>query len=1047
MPFFFPFSDICDLLQRLEENRLARKGVTTSSRIVQDWFRVHQSQLQRDDADTAVILSTFFPEKRTDRVYNIREKKLQLLIGRGLGLGRSRIAQLGRWTRPDAGVDLAECVEGILKETPNPTGQPAVTLEEIDQLLHRIAASCRFSSPLVRSSASCERLADHELYLGDLYKRLSARDAKWLTRLVLKNYEPIVLDTNIVYRSLHPLLPVILKVQDDFAIAGRAIDTQRRNRTAAGRHELVDYLKPTLGVKVGRQTWIKGRSIKHCLSMGFGRMSCEQKLDGEYCQIHIDLSKGNKCIQIFSKSGKDSTEDRSGLHESIQQSLRLGEPDCPLTKGCILEGELVVWSDKDQKILDFHKIRKHVSRSGSWIGTAKDSQTHFWEHLMIVYYDVLMIDDTSLLATKQSERFQRLKGLVSVVPGRSDLVRRVVVDFNSRAAASDLRRAFAKCITAREEGLVIKGDDPYFDFNTSRRPYSCCAIKLKKEYVGNFGDIGDFSVVGARFEAAKAKTYDIPTLKWTHFYVGCLENRDEVRRFGKRPKFVVTNVVTLNAAQMSTFVSFVNPESVPFENNTAIDLRIEPGIDEGRRPTLVFPTPPVIDLRCFSFDKEGNTGFWTPRFPMVNKIHCDRTYRDAISFSELQEMAIQEKEAPPPDDSQELLGWIAALENADPQTAVQSATQSTLATAVTPTTKSQQSQQSSRSDPLRTSQLSDGQVSTQTRVQRTCEQSTPPPRVPLIEHPEVMDTQLVENGHRREGSQGQKRSFESSAAERTQDRSKIRRHSNAQSLSSIHLSQQSKGSVSSSGHREPLGDITASFSSRRNHQSDNGRPSFSASFSVYQPLLESNLSETNQSVLSSLRTSMSFHEATTPASYEAALMEKTTSQPISFTTQSSLGNSTGSCKYFPDECVLSACSILLSPCIARFPWVTEDLLSAHGVTCFMRDPNEWKTAQLAGSSAPTSSSSDGISNRRKRKVVIVDVRRKQATEAFLQQIAAAKLIRSNGDREYIPVYDWRVLEALTEEERKCKGKRGKYETRFKMNGPGSFWKRFWVGLA
>lgn len=73
-------------------------------------------------------------------------------------------------------------------------------------------------------------------------------------------------------------------------------------------------MKPKLGVKVGRQQWLKGRSIKHCLDMGHGRMSVEQKMDGEYCQIHIDASKGKHGVQIISKSGKDSTEDRQALH-------------------------------------------------------------------------------------------------------------------------------------------------------------------------------------------------------------------------------------------------------------------------------------------------------------------------------------------------------------------------------------------------------------------------------------------------------------------------------------------------------------------------------------------------------------------------------------------------------------------------------------------------------------------------------------------------------------------------------------------------------------
>jgi DNA ligase-4 len=115
MPFLFSY--VCDLLQRLEDNRVARSGLKSNATIIQEWFRGHQTQLCRDDHSSAPLLSALLPEKRTDRVYLIREKKLQIVIGRALGLGRSRIAQLGRWATPEARADLAECVESILKET------------------------------------------------------------------------------------------------------------------------------------------------------------------------------------------------------------------------------------------------------------------------------------------------------------------------------------------------------------------------------------------------------------------------------------------------------------------------------------------------------------------------------------------------------------------------------------------------------------------------------------------------------------------------------------------------------------------------------------------------------------------------------------------------------------------------------------------------------------------------------------------------------------------------------------------------------------------
>ncbi|KAE8379764.1 hypothetical protein BDV26DRAFT_258832 [Aspergillus bertholletiae] len=69
----------------------------------------------------------------------------------------------------------------------------------------------------------------------------------------------------------------------------------------------------------------KARGIKHCCQMiGRRRMSIERRYDGEYCQIHIDLPGPSRSIQIFSKSSKDSTADRSGIHDVIRDSLRLG---------------------------------------------------------------------------------------------------------------------------------------------------------------------------------------------------------------------------------------------------------------------------------------------------------------------------------------------------------------------------------------------------------------------------------------------------------------------------------------------------------------------------------------------------------------------------------------------------------------------------------------------------------------------------------------------------------------------------------------------------
>ncbi|KAM7217450.1 hypothetical protein V8F06_007199 [Rhypophila decipiens] len=1094
----FLFAHVCDLLQRLEDNLTARAGVRTFADILGEWFATHRGQFLAHDHDAAALLSTLLPEKRTDRVYLMKEKRLQAVIGRGLLLGRSRIPQLARWADdPASGLTLPECVELVLRQTPNPTRSVdmQVTVEEIDGLLHRLASACRFSAPSVRRRSGADStVADRELSLGDLYKRVTPTEAKWLTRLILKNFEPVVLDPQMVYRNYHPALPSILKVQDDFTVAGRILADLRRNRSVVGRADLCEYLKPTLGVKVGRQPWIKGRSIKHCLDMGHGRMSWEAKMDGEYCQIHIDLSKDRDCIQIFSKSGKDSTRDRIALHGPIRESLQLNKSSCPLKKGCILEGELVVWSDKEHKILDFHKIRKHVSRSGTFLGTEQDSQRHPWEHLMIIYYDVLMIDDESLLAVRQSERMARLKQLITEIPGQSALVKRIIIDCDRPSAASDLRRAFAKCIAAREEGLVLKPDDPYFDFNTCRRPYSCCAIKLKKEYMGNFGDIGDFAVVGARLDAAKARTFGMRNIKWTHFYVACLENKDEVRRFRRKPRFVVTNVVELNATQHDMFSTFVNPAYVAEHENDAISLRIEPGIDEGKRPLVIFTDPPVFDVRCFSFDKAGNTGFWSPRFPMVNKIHCDRTWLDTLSFSELQDIARKEKELPPPEDSQEMLGWIAALQHADPgrleaELSSQASTASRTSTLLTPaspsvSSTSQRRLEISTPQPARVSDLvevpsSPLDVPSPARALRdepaelTIPSTIPEKQAGTQTGPGTIRT------HRKRPSESQ-----GTRSGNPQDGPKSRRCSADQTAATgpiIPSSRHSFSSNSSSTQREPLTDIQPR-SSRRNSLL-RGRaalpPNLVRSSTIYQPGSGEKTADSPATVQSSsLPLSASFNGA--PASSSTSHPDITpkprTENPVSLTpcqnektVSSHTESCKGTCRYLPQGCTLAGYTILLSPCIANYPWVTEDLLSCHGLELTTDiqqcDPI---TDSFIPSSLPSSSSfyntkttacvgRASASKKNKKPIILVDRRRKEATKAFLKQVSEAKqqhrhqMIQLGNDgktqlqlQKWVDVYDWRVLEDLRREEKRISKSSSSSSS---SSTVAAIWRKYWIGLT
>ncbi|KAH7318466.1 hypothetical protein B0I35DRAFT_243254 [Stachybotrys elegans] len=685
-----PFSFVCELLE--ESLRHSGGDKEKKSQVVSNWFARYRISIDAHDTNIAALLSTLLPETRTDRVYCIQAASLEKVVGRALMLGSSRIAELAIYKSPGLDFDLADCVERILTATPNPssTAMAQVTVEEIDNVLHSLAAQIRWSSPSIRASQTT-LTSGNRRQLEGLYRVLTPKEAKWFTRLVLKDYRPVVFDPQLIYRLCDPLLPSVMNIQQDFTAAIQLVQAVRERllshagRTAVSRQDILRTIKPKIGIKVGRQHWFKARSIKHCLDMGSGRMSVESKLDGEYCQIHVDPSKGAGAIQIFSKSGKDSTEDRHAVISSISESLRLGQPDCQIHEACILEGELVVYSDLEKKILPFYKIRKYVSRRGRFLGTEQDSQPRHYEKLMIVYFDILLLDDRSLLDVCHSDRFKLLEQVVRRTPGRSDVVQRQVINFDQRLAASDLRKLFAKTIINKNEGLVLKPDGPYFNSGDPRQSRGGYCIKLKKEYIGNFGDVGDFAVVGAGYDPAKARTYRIPNLKWTHFFIGCLTNKEECRRWGATPKVTVVSIVELSETQMKAFLSFCNPLPVSQEDNKAIILTMTPGIRMNVSLATTFAKPPVFDMRCFGFDKEGNTGFWSLRFPSVTKIHLDRDFLDTVSFEELQSMAVAETTAPEVEDSQEDLAWIARLEGADPRaTAVDAASQLTASTIPTP---------------------------------------------------------------------------------------------------------------------------------------------------------------------------------------------------------------------------------------------------------------------------------------------------------------------------------------------------------------------------
>lgn len=386
----FPFRFLCELLSRLEQvatrdpSLLLKALRQKYNAEIYAWFDIHRLLVDAPDTDSVALLSALLPERRTDRVYNLQPPSLTKILGRCFSLGSSRLLLLQRWETPGGG-DLGQCVERVLKEAPFPChSHGTVTVEEIDTVLNQIATRSQWSGPQIRAKRNGSASIDIESMLSSIYSRLKPNEAKWFTRMLLKNYASVAVPETSVLQCCHHLLPGVMKVHDSFESAIAFLRSPKLNWASAmpspnearrQKARIASYVFPRCGVKIGRPFFLKAWSVKHAANLARGRtMSLERKYDGEYCQIHVDMSKPGNEIQIFSKSGKDSTIDRRSVHTAIKDCLRIGKYNCNFNDQCILEGELLVWSDRDQRILDFHALRKHLDRSGVFLGNAQDSQ-------------------------------------------------------------------------------------------------------------------------------------------------------------------------------------------------------------------------------------------------------------------------------------------------------------------------------------------------------------------------------------------------------------------------------------------------------------------------------------------------------------------------------------------------------------------------------------------------------------------------------------------------------------------------------------------------
>jgi DNA ligase-4 len=263
------FNAICSLLQSIEniatlQPRLSPKDEKESSRqIISNWFNNHRCSLADPEISGRAVLSALFPHRRKDRVYGLQTPLFARKLTKLLAFNHGQRALFDAWKTGKCG-DLGVYVERATKPWDGTfSSKHSISIERVDRLLTQLAAKYRFSDAAIRQQRDWHVKTDTEL--KEILVRLESWEAKWLIRLVLRDYCTVALDEHYVFQQYHFLLPDLFMFQNDFdavfsMLRGElscypAVPGTLEERSM--RAEAAQRLKPIVGIKLGRPTFKK----------------------------------------------------------------------------------------------------------------------------------------------------------------------------------------------------------------------------------------------------------------------------------------------------------------------------------------------------------------------------------------------------------------------------------------------------------------------------------------------------------------------------------------------------------------------------------------------------------------------------------------------------------------------------------------------------------------------------------------------------------------------------------------------------------------------
>ncbi|KAL7424949.1 hypothetical protein Q5752_000636 [Cryptotrichosporon argae] len=615
------------------------------------------------------LFRLLFPHEGARRRYDLKETRLVAELERVLGVAGLRrwdsVTYTGEGGTGCLGLEVERAMEA---RQAGPSTKPApaaaraqglgnecaLSVSQVDRLLDRLAASpwSQLSQAPAPGPDALERL----------YRDagLSPRALGVLTQIILRDLRPLlcplprapVRNPTAMLRLKTTDAPAQLSLCDAMRCWDRR--APRLYRTKGNIDWCLDGLEtgefrtdPVLGVNIQIPNCQKGRSIEDALRPFLRGAWAETKHDGYRMQIHVDASASPPRIAVFSKSKRDSTQDRLSTHSIILAALGLPFSHVPAhpslsraapvrasrpISSVVLEAEMVPYNEGEREggrgpgIEEFWWIERAIhwgSKRAEWAREREQGK----RHLCLVFFDCLYLNGESLLDARYDVRRLKLEQVVDVIPGFSHVVERTYV-----STAKQLKEAFRLSNDRREEGLVLKAPESTYN---SKPPW----VKLKKDYIPGLGDSVDLVLLGASWDADRARELRVDTSVFTTFHLGVLANQPAVAARQQAPSFTPLFSCSYgpSRAQLEVYnenIRLGRWRTKPWDRDDRLKRRAV-GLSwtcdtTHKGPSVVFENPMCAEVMGAGFQRVGNT--YKVRWPRLMKIYDpkDRPWVDAL---------------------------------------------------------------------------------------------------------------------------------------------------------------------------------------------------------------------------------------------------------------------------------------------------------------------------------------------------------------------------------------------------------------------------------